>query len=419
MNKEIFHVVLILMAVLLLPAGAQTVDDSLKQAVAKYPDLAHEGSELHTKFLQIYRQTQESDPALLADPNWPLILSDKAFALLAADAAASAPSASPAADPSPTASPAPSAPAVPPALSAPRFSPAISLSNAAGSGQSETIAGSTVGIVRDCAGIIFFIVTGTVVILTYNRAKKSIFAPLRIEAFKLQLKAFEDVFQFFEKCPPARIGDKFDLERIVYLNTVKLLDEYAGAFFWDQFKKEKVSKERDELFKDVVGGLAGKDSGEKYFQSPAPFQQQAKEERAEIPPEPVLILAKWKSYKYDTVDFTKSYKEATEQVRRFHALPLLPRELKAIISDFEAVVHDDLLRVGTLLTEVARELPTRYPTFEILSKADLSWIWSKYNHTCIPLEEKQNAILAYVENYLQVDNLLECKRKPPKEPLIQ
>jgi hypothetical protein len=113
---------LILVAALSLSALAQTVDDAQKQAIAKYPDLTRDGSELHTKFLELYHEVQETDPGLLSNPNWPLILADQAYALLAADAARSGASASPSPEPSPTASatPAPSAPQATPAASVPR-----------------------------------------------------------------------------------------------------------------------------------------------------------------------------------------------------------------------------------------------------------------------------------------------------------
>lgn len=68
---------------LLAPAMAQTVADSQKQALTKYPELAKEGSGLHTQFMALYRQAKESNQQLLDDPNWPMILAEKASDLIA------------------------------------------------------------------------------------------------------------------------------------------------------------------------------------------------------------------------------------------------------------------------------------------------------------------------------------------------
>jgi hypothetical protein len=377
-------------------AQAQTVADAQKEAVVKYPDLAIEGSPLHTKFLELYHQAQNSDPTLLSNPDWPLILSDKAYALLAVENSPPAPSAAPSAIPSPT--PAPSAPPVTPAPAA--LQPAES-------DQTQTSAASTVGIVKDCVDIIFFIVAGAVVVLTFNRAKKSIFMPLRTETFKLQLKAIEDVLLYFEKRALIRIDDEFDLDKIVYLNAIKMLDDYVVTFFGNQFKKEEFSKNRGELFKDIAGEIATKDFAEHKFQVAGHFQQRAKDNPDEAPLEPGQRVTRWNSYEHGVIYYTKAYQDATERLRRFNASPLLPKDLKALISEFEALVSKNLQKVGSVLTEVAKELPIQYPTFAILGKADLRWIWKKYIHARVPLEEKQNAVLAYLERYLQIDDLLE------------
>jgi hypothetical protein len=117
MGKKNFVFALVT-AGLLLSAAAQTVDDAQKQAIAKYPDLTRDGTPLHTKFIQLYREIQETDPALLSNPNWPLILSDEAHDLLSANPGPSGSPASPPQLPTPSASPAPSAQQASPSPSA-------------------------------------------------------------------------------------------------------------------------------------------------------------------------------------------------------------------------------------------------------------------------------------------------------------
>lgn len=64
--------------------SAQTVADSQRQATTKYPALAQQGSPLNTKFLALYNDAKQTNPALLTNPNWPMILADRAAAAAAA-----------------------------------------------------------------------------------------------------------------------------------------------------------------------------------------------------------------------------------------------------------------------------------------------------------------------------------------------
>jgi glutaredoxin-like YruB-family protein len=54
------------------------------QALAIYPGLARADSELNRKFVAFYKQAQVSDPALLAQSDWPLQLAERAVVSLGA-----------------------------------------------------------------------------------------------------------------------------------------------------------------------------------------------------------------------------------------------------------------------------------------------------------------------------------------------
>ncbi len=69
---------LIVLIVTATMASAQTVADAQRQATAKYPALAQEGSAIHTRFLALYNDAKQNNPKLLSDPNWPIILADRA-----------------------------------------------------------------------------------------------------------------------------------------------------------------------------------------------------------------------------------------------------------------------------------------------------------------------------------------------------
>ena len=77
------HILTTLFALVLSKACGQTVAEAQRKATVKYPELAREGSPLHNKFIVLYKQAKEKDPAFLTQPNWPLLLADRAAAEIA------------------------------------------------------------------------------------------------------------------------------------------------------------------------------------------------------------------------------------------------------------------------------------------------------------------------------------------------
>ena len=94
------------------------------------------------------------------------------------------------------------------------------------------------------------------------------------------------------------------------------------------------------------------------------------------------------------------------KLQKFQVSPLLPNDLKTLISDFEQQVHKNLMVVGEVLTTLSKQLPEKYPNTDTLKKANLSWVWNEYNDKYSRLEGKQKEILNYLGEYFQIENLL-------------
>jgi hypothetical protein len=271
---------------------------------------------------------------------------------------------------------------------------------------SEISSGITMA--KDAANFVFFLVAGTIAILSYLQAKKTLFAPIRTETFKLQLKAFEDVLLFFEKHSSMHIDGEFDFENIVKLNSLKMLDAYMLTFFEDKIKKDAFTRHQEETYRDLVGSVISQKYFEKNFELMSDHLQSSPK-IPETPSNPALILEKWQAYEHGMIEFTKKYQQTSDRLHRFQVSPLLPKELKTLITAFEDEVRKNLRSVGEVLTSIAKQLPEKYPTIDTLKKSELQWIWNEYNDKYQRLEGKQNEILQYLEGYLQTDNLLSKK----------
>jgi hypothetical protein len=59
------------------------------------------------------------------------------------------------------------------------------------------------------------------------------------------------------------------------------------------------------------------------------------------------------------------------------------------------------------LTEVAKELPEKYPDKDSIIKADTSWIWNRYNKKIKYFEPHADNLTDYLREYLTIESLLE------------
>jgi len=268
---------------------------------------------------------------------------------------------------------------------------------------------ASVSIAKDVVNILFFIAVGTIAILSYLQARKTVFTPLRTEIFKQQLRAFEDVLQFFEKHPSLHIVNEFDYNKILHLNALKMLDSYGFLFFENEIDLDAMKKHREPLFADLIGAVVSKNFMMKHFKTPEATKSEEKSGGKMKPEVPALLLAEWQQYEHGMIEFTKDHQNAMEKVRKFTSSPLLPGELKRLIREFEKAAVKNLSEVGEVLTELAKELPTKYPNLESLKNADLSWIWNTYNHRKNQLTKPQEEILAYLNSYLDIDSVLPTK----------
>jgi hypothetical protein len=72
--------------------------------------------------------------------------------------------------------------------------------------------------VKDTMQVFFFIVAGTVTVLSYRQAKKTLFTPIKTEVFKMQVKAFEEILAFFQNKTESDFVEAFDFNYILTIN---------------------------------------------------------------------------------------------------------------------------------------------------------------------------------------------------------
>lgn len=259
--------------------------------------------------------------------------------------------------------------------------------------------------IKNVSNILFFCIVSFVAVLSYLQARKTLFAPIRTETFKLQLKIFEEILLYFQKKTEFQFLESFDLDRIVSLNALKMADSYVSNFFPDEIKINKES--REEIFRPLIGAIVSKRHAEQFFQqadSSKPSPRMDKEEKKIT--NPALVLAKWKKFEHGAVGFTKNYQDQIHDLRRLAASPLIPNKLRDLILEFERAVSQNLEFVGKTITELAQLMPDHFPNAVDMQKFSYHWIWTEYNHKRHDFEPIAKRILNYLNEYLKVEEIL-------------
>lgn len=258
--------------------------------------------------------------------------------------------------------------------------------------------------IKNLANILFFVVVAIISVLSYIQARKTLFAPIRTETFKLQLKAFEEILLFFQNKSETDFSEAFDFHRIVSLNALQMADEYVEKFFADKIGVDKDL--RSEILKPLIGALVSREYMGKYFEK---MDAETPVVKAPGPEKkidnPAIILANWQRYEHGMVGFTKEYNDQLKELMRLSASPLVPRPLREKIGKFQELAHDNLVLVGETITKCAKLMPEHFPVVSDMKDFTPDWVWNEFNEKGKKYEPLAKEILAYMNNYLNVECL--------------
>lgn len=261
-------------------------------------------------------------------------------------------------------------------------------------------------IIKNVTNIFFFVAVAIVTILSYGQARKTLFAPIRTETFKLQLKAFEEILAFFQNKTETDFLDAFDFNRIVSLNALQMADSYVSNFFAEEISIDKEA--RKAVLSPLIGAIVSKDYMENFF------EMADKEKPVHKPPldekkikNPAIILATWQKYEYGMVGYTKEFDDQLKELTRLAASPLLPKPLRDHIGEFRVIAHDNLAAVGHAVTTCAKLMPEHFPVASDIKEFSPTWVWNDFNDRRISFEPVAKAILEYMNDYLKIENLMQ------------
>lgn len=243
--------------------------------------------------------------------------------------------------------------------------------------------------------IIFFLATGSVAILSYNTAKRTLFQPLRTEIFKKQIENMGSVLKMFTGKGEVELRNDFGFDTLIKANTYKMYDAYAW-FAFDLERPEERREYRIELCPASVVRPEGLRAATDYLATDVP----------EARPKP----EKWEYKGYD-ISLPRAFVDKEGEFQLILDNPLLPRDIATMLEEYLGVVRSNVRIIQDVIVKASEEMPVKYPEVNDLKNARFEWIRNRINPEFQQLDPLAKRINAYVRTYFDSDNLLPRQRQ--------
>lgn len=263
---------------------------------------------------------------------------------------------------------------------------------------------SLVVVINAIFEIIFFISIGVITFLTYRSAKKTILQPIKTEIFKVQIEVLTNILRFFAGKGEIELRNQFDFDNLIRVNAIQLLDDYAELFFDIEVEYQKQPYSNEHCRVKIV-----QEEFLELYNSPEMLSMKKKQK--DIPsPDPRVKAAIWEKHKYSTIHLPNKHSEIVNEYKKILSSPLIPKECVSLLESYLERIDKNVLLINRTLTEVAKELPIKYPSMGTLEKASLAWISNAYMEKFLPLEPIASNIINFIREYWSTDELMSSEK---------
>ena len=251
---------------------------------------------------------------------------------------------------------------------------------------------------------IFYIVTGSIALLTFLIARRTVLQPIKTEVFKKQIDIATDIMNLFNGKNELDIRKAFGFDLMEHANICNMLDTYAQFFFDIKIDGSKRPYNKDACPCSIVSSYFM----EHYFEPVLSPGEEIVHENIEPEdgPETISKEEKWKSYTYGIICQPRKTTCMLDQLDEIMKSPFLPHKAVQLLAEIKETVHRNSIKLGEVLTEVSQQLPIFYPDLESMKTANMSWISQKYAEEFIPMEKSCNDLTEYLREYFHVESIM-------------
>lgn len=115
----------------------------------------------------------------------------------------------------------------------------------------------------------------------------------------------------------------------------------------------------------------------------------------------------WNNYIYGEICQPVSNIEMLAQLDEIMKSPFLTSESIRLLSKIKETVEDNMLKIGEVLSTLAKDLPRICPNITALERLDIAWIENEYNKEFISIDTYCNELTDYLRKYFKVESIME------------
>ncbi|WP_145913814.1 hypothetical protein [Pseudomonas putida] len=250
------------------------------------------------------------------------------------------------------------------------------------------------------ANIVFWFTTLIIAALTYRQAKRTLFAPIKTETFKVQLKAFEEIFLYFQNKNEHDFINDLDFEEMLALNAFTMVDSYTQTFFGRTINLDETRKAREKGFSNQAHQR--NDQNVFAIEAGAPDLHNQIIEMMQQPTQ-----ADWINYALPYFRYTQKYVDQLKQIDRLTASPVIPKDIRKLIVEFRTAAHASVNLIDDCIIQSAQKMPECYPSIHSLQRFQSFWISNLFNNSKPQLEPLAKNIMNEISLYLKIETLTE------------
>lgn len=255
--------------------------------------------------------------------------------------------------------------------------------------------------IKDLVNIVFFGVTGTVSLLAYRSAKKTVLQPIKTEIFKEQIKEFSKALELFYGKDELQLREEYGIDKALMNNILMMVDQYAELFF-------DLKRVEEREFLKGATFIVSAESLEKNFSVADDYLEPEKKSTTDKPHNNTKHSI-WMNYKTEMLYIPPEYINMKKEIDALINNPLIPEKLMVLLKEYQTIVLKNIKAIGEVLDEASKEMPIKYTNIDQFKKISFLWIHHAYLKKIEDLEPQAKKIIRYLREYYQTDKLLDSK----------
>ncbi|MEV5539646.1 hypothetical protein AB0L13_22560 [Saccharopolyspora shandongensis] len=238
----------------------------------------------------------------------------------------------------------------------------------------------------------FWILVGTVTLLTYIHARRTVLQPVRTEAYKLQLEEMTKIYRIFAGKGEVDLANYFGTKEMVNANVAAMYDAYIRT----QLGYEHKDKEDRPYAKRYCPSARIRTEA---LELAGTHQKEKDRNGTEVP------SFVWSDYRHHALYLPRGVSVAEEEIESAASNPLVPSELCSLLEELIEIAARNSEYLRDVIEEEAPRMPELYPTIDDITRSGFGWINNKLTRRAEEYKPKVDEITGFCRIYLSSDSL--------------